>query len=135
MKRLRDVYGAVHERFGEQGLELIRDVSREYGERIGRNVNMKGGLKGVAEVGRYLLKVFDMVGGDWEIGEFSEDRLVILVGRCPYPFTSDEVCRAHTCMEQALVATLDDSLEYGIGRSIPQGDAFCEHILSRAGSK
>jgi hypothetical protein len=82
-------------------------------------------------VGKYLLKVFDMVSDDWEVGEFTPDRLVIKVHRCPYPFSHDEICRAHTCMEQALVATLDDTLEYRIGRSIPQGDAFCEHILCK----
>ena len=131
MKRLRDLYEAIHERFGEEGLELIREVSREYGTRIAGNLNKKGGLKGVAQVGRYLLKVFDMVSDDWEITEFSDDRLVISVCRCPYPFRSDAVCLAHTCMEQSLVAGLDDSLEYRIGRSIPKGDPRCDHILTR----
>ena len=135
MKRLCALYEAVYERFGEEGLDLIRDVSREYGARIGRNVKKKGDLKGVAQVGRYLLKVFDMVSDDWDVREFSKERLVIGVNRCPYPFTQDKICRAHTCMEQALVATLDEDLEYCIGRSIPQGDPFCEHILrKKAGS-
>ena len=131
MKRIRELYVAVYERFGEDGLELIRDVSRQYGTRIGTNLKKKGGLKGVSQVGRYLLKVFDMVSDDWEVAEFTEDRLVVSVSRCPYEFTRDEVCRAHTCMEQALVATLDDDLDYRVGRSIPQGDPLCEHILSR----
>ena len=131
MKRLRDVYEALYERFGEEGLGLIRDVSREYGTRIAVNAKKKGDIKGVGQVGRYLLKVFDMVSGDWEISEFTEDRLVIRVARCPYPFKRDEVCRAHTCMEHALVSTLDDSLEHRVGRSIPQGDPFCEHIVCR----
>ena len=68
---------------------------------------------------------------DRRIAELSNDRVVITVGRCPYPFARDEVCRAHTCMEQALVAALDDSLDYRIGRSIPQGDPVCEHILCK----
>lgn len=131
MKRIRDLYEAIEIRFGEQGLELIRDVSREYGRRIAGNVKKRGRIEGLVPVGRYLLKVFDMVSGDWEIGEFSGDRLVITVSRCPYPFTSDAVCRAHTCMEQSLVSALDPNLEYCIGRSIPRGDPFCEHILSR----
>ena len=131
MKRLRDLYEALYDRFGEEGLDLIRNVSREYGARIGANVRKKGELKGVAGVGKYLLKVFDMVSGEWEIAEYSPDRLVIRVQRCPYPFTRDEVCRAHTCMEQALVSTLDEELEHRIGRSIPRGDPFCEHILCR----
>jgi len=129
MKRIRDLYEAIHDRFGDEGLALIHEVSAAYGRRIGSNIGKKGGLEGVAEVGRYLLKVFDMVSDDWEVTEFTEDRLVITVDRCPYPFERDEVCRAHTCMEQALVATLDDRLEYRVGRSIPRGDSCCEHIL------
>ena len=120
---------AVCERFGDDGLDLIREVSRRYGAEIGLNVKKKEDLKGVAQVGKYLLKVFDMVSDDWEVREFTQDRLVIAVHRCPYPFSHDEICRAHTCMEQALVTTLDENLEYRIGRSIPQGDPFCEHIL------
>jgi len=130
MKRICRLYEAIHDRFGEEGLALIREVSREYGERIAENVNRKGGLRGVTEVGRYLLKVFDMVSDDWRVAEFTPQRLVIAVDRCPYPFKRDEVCRAHTCMEQALVRGLDDTLEYRVGRSIPQGDACCEHILT-----
>ena len=129
MRRLCDIYEAVYERFGDDGLDLIREVSRRYGAEIGLNVKKKGDLKGVAQVGKYLLRVFDMVSDDWEVREFTQDRLVIAVHRCPYPFSHDEICRAHTCMEQALVATLDENLEYRIGRSIPQGDPFCEHIL------
>lgn len=131
MKRIRDLYEAIHDRFGEEGLALIREVSENYGRRIGENLQKKGGLRGVAEVGRYLLKVFDMVSDDWKVAEFSAERLVITVDRCPYPFTRDEVCRAHTCMERSLVTTLDSDLDYRIGRSIPQGDACCEHILCR----
>jgi len=129
MQRICRLYEAVCDRFGQEGLTLIRDVSREYGTRIGTNVKRSRDLKGVAEVGRYLLKVFDMVSEDWAIQEFTSDRLVITVSRCPYPFTRPEICQAHTCMEQALVAALDDSLQYRVGRSIPQGDPLCEHIL------
>lgn len=129
MKRLCGLYEAIYERFGEDGLDLIRDVSGRFGTSIGMNVIKKRDLKGVAQVGKYLLKVFDMISNDWKVSEFSENRLVIIVSRCPYPFTIDEVCQAHTCMEQALVATLDKNLEYRIGRSIPKGDPYCEHIL------
>ena len=90
MRRLCSIYEALYERFGDAGLDLIRDVSREFGTSIGMNVKKKGDVKGVAQVGRYLLKVFDMVSYGWEVKEFSEDRLVITVSRCPYPFTIDE---------------------------------------------
>ena len=131
MRRICHLYEAIYERLGDEGLDLIRDVSKEYGTSIGMNLKKKGDLKGVTQVGKYLLKVFDMVSDDWDVREFAEDRLVIGVSRCPYPFTIDKICRAHTCMEQTLVATLDEDLDYRIGRSIPQGDPFCEHILSR----
>jgi hypothetical protein len=133
MRRLCGIYEAMYARFGQEGLDLIRQVSTEYGASIGRNVKKKGGLKGVAEVGRYLLRVFDMVSDDWSVPEFSENKLVISVSRCPYPFAFPEVCEAHTCMERALVETLDEDLDYRIGRSIPKGDPFCEHILCRKG--
>jgi hypothetical protein len=132
MKRLHALYRAVYDRFGEDGLEMIRDVSREFGTRVGANVRKRGEVKGLAEVGSYLLKVFDMVSDDWSVKEFTEDRLVVAVARCPYGFERDELCRAHTCMEEALVAALDDRLDYRIGESIPQGHPHCEHILSRS---
>lgn len=130
MRRLRDIYEAVYLRFGDAGLDLIRDVSATYGTEIANNVTKRGEIKGLAGVGKYLLKVFDMVSDDWEVREFTDDRLVITVHRCPYPFSRDEICRAHTCMEQSLVNSLDENLEYRIGCSIPQGDPFCEHILT-----
>ena len=37
-------------------------------------------------------------------------------------------------MEEALVASFDDTLTYRIGRSIPAGDSICEHILERRGT-
>ena len=110
MRRFGELYSAIYERFGDDGLELIRDVSREYGARIARNVQKNRELKGVAEVGKYILKVFDMVSDDWTVTEFSEDRLVISVSRCPYPLEQEAVCKAHTCMESALVSTLDSGL-------------------------
>ena len=129
MRRLCSVYEAMYERFGEAGLNLIREVSRDFGYSIGRNVRKKRELKGVTQVGKYLLRVFDMVSDDWSVSEFSENMLVISVSRCPYPFSIDKVCEAHTCMEKALVETLDGDLDYRIGRSIPKGDPCCEHIL------
>ena len=57
--------------------------------------------------------------------------MVITVSRCPYPFRKPEICQAHTCMEQTLVTTLDDTLDYHVGASIPAGDPLCEHVLTR----
>ena len=131
MRRINGLYEAVYERFGEDGLELIREVSVKYGASIANNLKKKGEFKGVMEVGKYLLKVFDMVCDDWAVAEYSEDRMVITVSRCPYPFRKPEICQAHTCMEQTLVTTLDDTLDYHVGASIPAGDPLCEHVLTR----
>ena len=133
MKRLGEIYEAIYQRFGEEGLDLIREVSTEYGKRIAENVSKKQSLEGVTEVGKYLLKVFDMVNDDWDVAEFSPERLVITVSRCPYPLRSHEVCKAHTCMEKALVSTLDDTLEHCVGKCIPAGDSVCEHIVRKRG--
>jgi len=129
MKRLCNLYDGLYQKFGEEGLQLIRDISRRYGTNIATNIKKRRDLKGVAQVGKYILKVFDMVSDEWEITEFSDQRLVISVSRCPYGFTIDEICRAHTCMEKALVSTLDENLTHYVGRSIPKGDPCCEHII------
>jgi len=131
MKRIRDLYEAVHDRFGDEGLELIRDVSKEYGTRIAENVSKKEQLRGVSQVGRYLLKVFDMVSDDLEVTESSDERLVIKVRRCPYPFRTEAVCRAHTCMEHALIEGLDPRLVHRVESCIPAGDDFCEHVVTK----
>jgi hypothetical protein len=129
MKRMCRLYEAIYERYGEEGLALIRDVSTNFGTEIGKNTKKKHALKGLQQVGKYLIKVFDMVSDDWWISEFTDERLVISVSRCPYPFTNDKICEAHTHMEKALISTLDNNLEHSIGKSIPKGDPCCEHIL------
>jgi hypothetical protein len=131
MRRIRDLYDAIHDRFGDEGLELIRDVSRAYGSRIAENVKKSRDLRDIDAVGGYLLKVFEMVSGEVEVVEHTNDRLVIRVDRCPYPFTREAVCRAHTCVEEALISTLDGDLEHTVGRCIPAGDECCEHIVRR----
>jgi len=135
LKRIRDLYAEIHARFGDEGLQLIRDVSSRYGRRAGENARARGGVSGVEGVGRYLLRVFDMVTADWEVSHFDETKLVIKVSKCPYPFTDPRLCEAHTTMEKALVEALDPSLEYRIGRSTAAGDEYCEHILTKGSAQ
>ena len=45
MRRLCDIYEAVYDRFGEDGLDLIEEVSRKYGTKIGMNVKKKNVMK------------------------------------------------------------------------------------------
>ena len=131
LKRVRDLYEEIYRRFGDQGLDLIRDVSREYGRAAASKSLLRHQVSGVADVGRYLLMVFDMVTPHWEVSHFDDDKLIIKVTECPYPFTNPDVCEAHTTMERALVETFDPSLEYRIGCSVARGDNYCEHILTR----
>ena len=131
MRRIRDLYEALYERFGEEGLQLIRDVSTRYGRELGHHVKKHLQERGIKGVGAYIVRVFDMVDGDWTITELNDRMMIIEVSRCPYPFRQDLICRAHTCMEKALVETLDPTLEYDIGRSIPKGDPVCEHIIRK----
>jgi hypothetical protein len=39
------------------------------------------------------------------------------------------MCLAHTTMEKTVVEELNPELVYRIGKSIPAGDSFCEHII------
>ncbi len=130
MLRIRDLYEALASRFGERGIELIRDVSTAYGRRAGEAAKSRV-RPGTAGVGAYVVRVFDIVGGDWRVTRNDADEMVIEVSKCPYPFTRDDVCLAHTSMEKALVETLDPDLEYYIRRSIPRGDPVCEHVIRR----
>jgi hypothetical protein len=129
MNRIRRLYEELYERFGTEGLDLIRDVSREFGSEIadrGREKIKGGDPKSVA---LYLVRIFDNVRGEGKVVDWGEERVVIRVNRCPYPFTKPEVCEAHTAMERVVVETLGDGLVYRIDRSIPKGDPFCDHVI------
>jgi hypothetical protein len=134
LRRIRELYTEIYRRFGDEGLALIREVSHEYGRQIAIKTSEKRSIKGVEAVGRYLMIVFDMVTPDWDVAQFDEDRLVIRVSQCPYPFTDSKICEAHTTMEKALVETLDPSLDYRIGCSVAKGDEYCDHILAKRGA-
>ncbi|KPJ53564.1 hypothetical protein AMJ39_04115 [candidate division TA06 bacterium DG_24] len=129
--RIRILYEAIVEKFGDEGLELIRDVSRDYGESIARRVRDREGKMEIADVGHFVVRVFNNVLVEGEVTEFDEDRIAIKATACPYPFTSPEICEAHTTMEEALVRGLNEDLDYFIERSIPRGDPFCLHVICR----
>jgi len=131
LNRIKNLYENICDIYGDDGLELIRKNSKEYGLQIGKRINSKGEVKGIRDVGCFILKVFDNVAENWEVTHFDDDRLVIEVPRCPYTFESEALCKAHIQMEKSLIETLDDSLDYRVGKSIPAGDRVCEHILLR----
>ena len=59
----------------------------------------------------------------------SETRAIIKADECPLHFDRPEMCLAHTTMEKTVVETLNPQLTYRIGKSIPAGDPYCEHII------
>lgn len=131
LTRIKGLYEAIYERYGEDGLELIREVSRKYGTDVAEKVRRGEPEWELEQVAQFLIKVFNNMQASGGVDEYSPNRVVIRVDRCPYPFTSPEICRAHTTMEQALVKGLNPELHYDIEQSIPEGGDCCLHVLNR----
>ena len=128
--RLRSNYDFIYRKFGDDGIKLITDMSHEYGLSIAaRARNMLNNN----DLTSYLMRIFDTVGrgksGFTELVKVDDFRLVIKVSECPLHFDNSQVCLAHTTMEKTVVEKLNPSLTYRIGKSIPAGDAYCEHII------
>jgi len=130
LQRIHTIYKGIYKRFGQEGLDLIREVSESYGKEIaqrGKKRVKPGDLKSAA---LFLIRVFEMINCEGEVTEFSEDKAVIRLFRCPYPFEDPKLCEAHTSMERVLIESLGDNLSYHIEESIPSGGRFCEHVVS-----
>lgn len=131
LKRILTIYKEIYKRFGEQGLDLIREVSQSYGKEIAELGRKRVRIGDVKSVGLYLVRVFEMIDCQGGITRFSDDEVAIKLYQCPYPFDDPKICQAHTTMEEALVKALGQNLEYVITYSIPRGDPFCEHVVRR----
>jgi hypothetical protein len=129
LTRIKGLYEAIYDRYGEEGLELIREVSAGYGSEIARKVLRGGKYLDIKEVGLYLIKVFNNMRSEGEVTEFNDRRVAIMVPRCPYPFEDVKICEAHTSMERALVKGLNPALDYRIEKAVPAGDPYCLHVL------
>ena len=130
--RLRSNYDFLYQKFGNDGLSLIEDMSREFGRTVAERAKSSLENNDLHSVAEYLLRIFETVARGQDLismVEETQDRIVIRVNRCPLNFNVPEMCRAHTTMEQTVVEELNPELTYRIGRSIPGGEAFCEHIL------
>jgi hypothetical protein len=132
--RLRSNYDFIYKKFGDDGIKLIAEMSREYGLSIASRA--KGRLENtdLASVAGYLKRIFDTVGRGKNEGVIEPlvadgSQVVIRVAECPLHFDRTEMCLAHTSMERTVVEELNPDLIYRIGKSIPAGDAYCEHIL------
>ncbi len=132
--RLRSNYDFLYRKFGDEGLKLIEEMSREYGLSVAKRAKTRLLDNDMASVAEYLLRIFDTVARGRDMittAEKSEDRVVIKVNRCPLDFDIPEMCLAHTAMEKTVVEELNPGLVYRIGKSLPAGDGCCEHILER----
>lgn len=131
--RIRNNYDFLYNRFGEEGIKMISEMSREYGLTVAERAKKRLKDNDLASVAQYLIRIFDTVGRGKEDKVipivWEKDRVIITVGECPLHFTNPAMCRAHTTMERTVVETLNQELTYRIGKSIPAGDAVCEHIL------
>jgi hypothetical protein len=130
-RRIRLLYDAAWERFGEKGLSLVRDTSRAYGEEIAERARGMVDADDIKSVGSFVIRVFNTIGGEGEVTEYGSDRIVIRVRRCPYRFDRTEMCLAHTEMEKALVENVGRNVRYFIECSIPAGDEYCDHVIEK----
>ena len=131
--RIRNNYDFLYKKFGDDGLKLISEMSREYGLTIAVRARTKLKSNDLTSVAGYLLRIFNTVGRGKEDMVFpleaSDSRIVIRIGECPLHFELPAMCLAHTTMEKTVVEELNPTLTYRIGKSIPAGDKYCEHIL------
>lgn len=130
--RITSYYDYLYKRFGQEGLEMIAEMSREYAESIIPRAQKALGKNDLESVATYLLRIFKTV--DWntdgiKLVSKSPEEIIITVEDCPLHFKKPELCRAHTTMEKTVVEGLNHDIKYSIGKSIPAGDGFCEHIL------
>lgn len=131
--RLKSNYDFLYRKFGDEGIELIAEMSREYGLSIAARARKRIKNNDLDYVAAYLLRIFNTVSRGkkdfTELVKVDDSRVVIKANECPLHFTNPRMCLAHTAMEKTIVEELNPDLIYRIGRSIPAGDSFCEHII------
>jgi hypothetical protein len=136
--RLRSNYDFIYRKYGDDGIQLIADMSREYGRKIAARGKNQLEHNDLSSVAKYILRIFDTVTYDSPIShtiEESATQIVLRVNQCPLHFDNPKMCVAHTTMEKTVVEELNPGLNYRIGKSIPAGDVYCEHIIElRPGS-
>jgi len=131
--RLRSNYDFIYRKFGNDGIKLIADMSREYGLSIAARARNRLKNNDLTSVARYLMRIFDTVGRGKnnfsELVKVDDFRVVIKVSECPLHFNNPQMCLSHTTMEKTVVEELNPDFTYRIGKSIPAGDSYCEHII------
>jgi hypothetical protein len=137
--RLKSNYDFLYGKLGDDGIKLIADMSREYGLSVAERARKRLGNNDLDSVAGYLLRIFETVSKDkqdfTQLIKVSDDKIVIKARECPLRFDKPEMCLAHTTMEKTVVEALNPGLSYRIGKSIPAGDAYCEHIIEKLPQK
>jgi hypothetical protein len=130
--RLRSYYDYLYEKFGDEGIEMIADMSRQYGLTIIPRAQEALEDNDIKSVGSYLVRIFRTVEhgrNTIEIVEEGDKKIIVKAKACPLHFDNPAMCLAHTTMEKTVMEGLNPDLYYHIGKSIPAGDEYCEHIL------
>jgi hypothetical protein len=131
--RLKSNYDFLYRKFGDEGLKLIAEMSREYGLSIAARAGKRLKNNDLDSVAGYLLRIFNTVsrGKDdfTELVKVGDSRIMITAKECPLHFIDPQMCLAHTTMEKTVVEALNPGLIYRVGKSIPAGDSYCEHII------
>ena len=116
--RLRSNYDFIYQKFGDDGIKLIADMSQYYGLSIAQRARERLEDNDLISVANYLLRIFDTVnrrkGYESQV-EWSDNRVVIRAERCILRFDMPEMCQAHTTLEKTVVEELNPNLRYRIG--------------------
>ncbi|MBA3036816.1 MAG: hypothetical protein FP814_10020 [Desulfobacterium sp.] len=130
--RLRSNYDFIYQKFGDDGLEIISEMSHQYGLDIAKRAKNRLDKRDLESITSFILRIFEtMTWGrnDTGLTELTKTRAVIRADHCPLNFKDPKMCLAHTTMEKTVVEELNQDLKYSIGKSIPAGDGYCEHII------
>ena len=123
---------AFYERFGDEAIEIIRDVYDGMAE--GTLDGMKTfGIEGNdAKSFAYFIKAANEIPFNTyvEIVEASPKRAVVRWLKCAPPAeTNPKFCYAHLAFEKRAVKMLNPKLEVEMPKCIACGDPYCEEII------
>lgn len=128
MKFYRDMVGglckAIYERYGEEGLEIIRGVTGKFGAIQAQSLKRQSNsLKGAADV--QASTVAD-VGMKLSVTA-TENEVVTIVDKCPFDLdnTCRELCDAFMDFDRALWSGIDPRAELDIQKTVAVGDPQC----------
>lgn len=131
--RIKSNYDFLYDRFGEEGLKIIAEMSYKYGLDIADRARGRLTDNSLQSIANYLLRIFETVSHNKnnyaKPVQIDQRRAVISIKECPLHFDNPDMCQAHITMERTLVEELNPHLLYRIGKSIPAGDPYCEHII------